>query len=173
MQAQEVGADPSCSFYPCCSLAFLCGGSRPPSDELLSFIFASCSFKIFSAGFFCICGQATMEVWEVLTEPFKVPRDRVSLLQRFVVRLSSSYSCVQFNNKCIFCSKCLQFSPPIHHFLLTFVNTLTVVTALLVPAWTGQQPIIRHSHTHTEGHFSLQAASRAVECHRVVICPAV
>lgn len=56
---------------------------------------------------------------------------------------------------------------PTIHFLLTSVNTLTMVTAVLVSvpaaikntASPGQQSVTEASHTHTEGQFSLQSTS--------------
>lgn len=74
----------------------------------------------------------------------------------------------------------LFFFPTIH-FLLTSVNTLTMVTAVLVSvpaaikntASPGQQSITEHFHTHTEGQFCLQSTSRSYECHCVVNCSVI
>lgn len=114
----------------------------------------------------------------------KVTRDRETLLQRFfssawLIELSKS---ITVYNKIInvYFVPCIYFFSAIH-FLLTSVNTLTMVTAVLVsvPAaiknteCPGQQSITGHSHTHTEGQFRLQSTSRAYECHRVISCSVI
>lgn len=114
----------------------------------------------------------------------KVTRDRETLLQRFfssawLTELSKS---ITVYNKIInvYFVPCIYFFCAIH-FLLTSVNTLTMVTAVLVSvpaaikntACPGQQSITAHSHTHTEGQFRLQSTSRAYECHRVISCSVI
>lgn len=156
------------------------------SDVMLSFILTSWSFKntVFSAVFFYICMVRPRWSWGKSSLSLKSHKRQGNFAARFfssawLTELSKS---ITVYNKIInvYFVPCIYFSCAIH-FLLTSVNTLTMVTAVLVSvpaaikntACPGQQSITGHSHTHTEGQFCLQSTSRAYECHRVISCSVI